>query len=385
MNHPWSLSFRYLMGALVFLGLLGFLYYARDALEPLVIAAFTAYLINPAVTLLMQSTKLTRRTAVNLVYFTSLTLLIATPATLTPIFFEELKDVGQGLMAGLDQITGMVAEPLDFAGTKIDLAQLAAGLMNFRKNFITPMPDMAVQLLENTSRGAIWFLVIIVSVYLFLSEWHGIRKWMLSLAPQHYRREMQELYLRVRAVWMAYLRGQILLMLIVGIVFTIAWTIIGLPGALVLGVIAGLFTLVPDVGPFMAVALAMTVALLQGSRWILLPNIWVMFIVLAVYLVLINIKNFWLRPYIMGRSVNMNEGLILVAILIATILSGILGALLVVPVLASVVIILDYLLKRIAGQVPFTTRIKLVQISPAISQIKATQNKRRPPKKFNRN
>ena len=185
---------------------------------------------------------------------------------------------------------------------------------------------------------------------------------------------------------MAYLRGQILLMLIVGIVFTIAWTIIGLPGALVLGVIAGLFTLVPDVGPFFAAALAMLVALLQGSRWIPLSNTWVMLIVLATYLVLINIKNLWLRPFILGRSVNMNEGLILISILIATILSGILGALLVVPVLASGVIILDYLLKRIAGKAPFPSKNILVQLSSfEESQVKSAQNKRRPPKKFNRN
>ena len=110
-----------------------------------------------------------------------------------------------------------------------------------------------------------------------------------------------------------------------------------------------------------------------------------MVIVLVVYLVLINIKNFWLRPYIMGRSVNMNEGLILVAILLATILSGILGALLVVPVLASGVIILDYLLKRITGKMPFSSKSFLIQVNPNAHQSILTQNKRRPPKKFNRN
>ena len=49
---------------------------------------------------------------------------------------------------------------------------------------------------------------------------------------------MHELYARLREVWMAYLRGQIVLMVVVGIVFTIAWTIMGIPGALVLGVLA---------------------------------------------------------------------------------------------------------------------------------------------------
>jgi predicted PurR-regulated permease PerM len=148
---------------------------------------------------------------------------------------------------------------------------------------------------------------------------------------------------------MAYLRGQLVLMFIVGLVFTAAWIIIGIPGALVLGVIAGLFTLVPDVGPFLAMVLAAGVALLEGSTWIPLSNFWVAGIVILVYLVLINLKNFFLRPYIMGRSVHMNEALIFIAIVIATILKGILGALLVVPVLASVVVIGGYIQRRVSG------------------------------------
>jgi predicted PurR-regulated permease PerM len=196
-------------------------------------------------------------------------------------------------------------------------------------------------------------LVILVSVHLFLSQWPNMRDWLINLAPPAYQPEMQELYNRIRNVWMAYLRGQLVLMLIVGVVFTVAWLILGIPGALVLGVIAGFFTLVPDVGPFLAMVLAAGVALLEGSTWIPLSNFWVTGIVILVYLVLINLKNFFLRPYIMGRSVHMNEALVFIAIMIATILQGILGALLVVPVLASVVVIGGYLQRRVLGLPPF--------------------------------
>jgi len=204
-------------------------------------------------------------------------------------------------------------------------------------------------LIESTSINTLWFLVILVSVHLFMSEWPHMRDWLVDLAPQAYREELRELYRRLRNVWMAYLRGQIVLMLVVGVVFTIAWAIIGIPGALVLGALAGLFTLIPDVGPFLAVALAFGVALLEGSNWIPLSNFWVAGIVAAAYLVLINLKNFFLRPIIMGRSLRMNEALIFIAIMIATILEGIMGALLVVPVLASVAVIIEYLRRRILG------------------------------------
>ena len=95
------------------------------------------------------------------------------------------------------------------------------------------------------------------------------------------------------------------------------------------------------------------VALLEGSTWIPLSNLWVAGIVLLVYLFLINLKNFFLRPYIMGRSVHMNESLVFIAIIIATILKGILGALLIVPLLASVIVIGGYVQRRVLGLPPF--------------------------------
>jgi hypothetical protein len=131
--------------------------------------------------------------------------------------------------------------------------------------------------------------------------------------------------------------------------------------------LAGLFTLVPDVGPFIAVVIAAGVALLEGSRWgplAGLPNLWVAGILVAAYLVLINLKNFFLRPIIMGRSVHMHEGLIFIAILIATILEGILGALLVVPLLASAVIIVGYIQRKILGLPAFEDDGSLQFVAP---------------------
>jgi len=353
MNAQWSRSFRYLMGILLLIGFIGFIFYIREALEAIVIAGFIAYLINPAVVLLSNKTRFKRRTAVNVVYFTTIALLIAIPATITPLFFVELKGVARDLINLSNQAQLLFAKPVDFAGTSFDLRQLGTSLANIRSAFVAPVLSNAFLILESTSRGVVWFLVIIVLVYLFLSEWKSIRNWMVNLAPENSRAEITELYSRIRAVWSAYLRGQLLLMTIVGIVFTIAWSIIGIPGSLVLGVIAGLFTIVPDVGPAIAVALAVGVSLLEGSKWIPLSNGWVTLIVIVVYLVLINFKNLWLRPTIMGRMVNMHEGLIFVAILTATVLSGILGALLVVPVLASGIILISYLLRKILGRPPF--------------------------------
>jgi len=330
-----------------------FIFYAGEAIRNLIIAAFVAYLINPAVDYLSHHTRMTRTAAVNLVYFSALILLVGLPATLAPIFYDEAQIVIQDLLNLTNQLSDTLAQPVRIFGLVFHLEEWAQSLDQVQGAFLTPLPEQALQLLETTSVGILWFLIILVSVHLFLSEWPSMRDKLFSFVVPPYREEVEELYRRVRRIWMAYLRGQIVLMIIVGVVFTITWLIMGIPGALVLGVIAGLFTLVPDVGPFIAVVLAAGVALLEGSTWIPLSNFWVAGILVIVYLVLINLKNFFLRPIIMGRSVHMNEALVLIVILIATILEGVIGALLVVPVLASVILIADYIQRRVLGLHPF--------------------------------
>ena len=242
---------------------------------------------------------------------------------------------------------------MQVGGIIFHLEGWAKSLLGIQDTFLAPLPEEILSLLETTSVGLLWFLVIMVSIYLLLSHWPNVRESMLSFVQHPFRAEVDELYKRVRNIWTAYLRGQIVLMIVVGVVFTIAWLIMGIPGALVLGMVAGLFTLVPDVGPFLAAVLATGVALLEGSTWIPFSNTWVAVMVFSAYLVLISLKNLFLRPIIMGRSVHMNEGIVFVAIIVATILEGILGALLVVPVIASLSVVLGYLRRKVLGLVPF--------------------------------
>jgi len=349
----WSTPFRYVVAVVSFVAVIAFLLYAREAVVNVVIAAFVAYLISPAVVYLSTQTRMKRSSAVNIVYFSSMILLVGVPATLTPIFYDEFKFVIEDLLNLSNQISTVLSKPVHFGNLVFHLEEWAQSISQVQTAVLTPLPKEALKLLETTSVGVLWFLIILVCVYLFLSGWPDMRERLLQSAPSQYRPELEELYSRIRRVWMGYLRGQIVLMIIVGVVFTIAWLILGIPGALVLGVIAGFFTLVPDVGPFLAMVLAAGVALLEGSTWIPLSNFGVAAIVILVYLVLINAKNFFLRPIIMGRSVHMNEGVVFVGIMIATILEGVIGALLVVPVLASVIIIMGYIQRKVLGYPPF--------------------------------
>ena len=365
----WGLSVRYIVLGILLLLFLLVLWSIRSVLEPLIIAAFIAYLIHPAVNFLTNRTRLSRSGAVNLVFIVTIVFIIGTPASLTTIFFDEFSQVITDVLNLFNQFILWLQQPQLVANFPIDLRQLADRLTQFRATFLSSLPNQAIQILGKTSLGAVWVLVVLVTVYYLLAEWPHLRGGVIGAFPEKFAPELKELYQRLRKIWMNYLRGQLLLMLIVGVAFTIAWEIIGIPGALVLGVIGGFLTLIPDVGPFLAAAAAIGVALLEGSNWSWMPasNLVVALIVLATYLILITIKNFWIRPVIMGRSVQMHEALVLVSILLATILWGILGALIIVPVLASLSIIVDYLRRRIFGLAPFPSTEPFVTTEPLIS------------------
>jgi predicted PurR-regulated permease PerM len=351
---PWSPTARYLVFGLSAVLLIGLLWLLHPVIRPLVIAAFIAYMLNPVVNGLTRITRLSRRAVVNLVFAACLVLLVAISATTTTLLLDQFQDTLGDTIDLFNQVISWLVQPHVVLGLLINLSPLASQLTQFRSNFLSQISVNSLKFLERTSLGALWILVVIVGVYFLMANWPDLRRGFIASFPEAYHADLEELYRRLRTIWINYLRGQLLLMLIVGIVFTLAWLAIGIPGALVLGILAGFFTLVPDVGPFIAAAMAVAVALLEGSTlWTALPHFAVALIVAAVYLVLIGVKNFWLRPHIIGRSVNMPVALVFILIVMATILWGILGALLVVPTTASLAIILDYLRRRLLGMDPF--------------------------------
>ena len=373
MNERWSLPTRYFVTAVVVILILLFLYYIRDLLRPLIAAGFIAYLVSPIVGYVSQKTKWSRKLSGNVVYFVTLSMIIGVISFFIPILISQANVIGEAFSMVIDQVEPYLQTPIIWGPFSLNLQSVIPALQTFVTEAGTPVLANALQIVESTSRNVINILLVFVVTYYFMTDWADIREWLLHLAPESSRNDVRRLYGGIRSVWMNYLRGQIVLMFVVGVVFTIIYLVIGLPGAIAIGVLTGLLTLVPDVGPAIGTAVAAIVALLEGSTVLGISNLLFAILVVAIYGVLIAIKNVWLRPYIMGRSVNMHEGLVFVAILGAVIYEGILGALIVVPVIASLAVIGSYVRNRMFGLAPFPEEKTPGQPSddalPAVSRI----------------
>ena len=210
-SQPWSLEARYFTLALIIFFILFVGWQIRELFLPLIVAGLIAYLLYPFVLLLQRQFRLNRKVASNIVYFSSLALMIALPIVLVPILSHQTQEIATDLDATLTQAQQYLSVPVHLGGFSLDLGNIVPQIRATLSTLNYSTPQNTLLLIRNTSRSTLWVLIIIVSAYLFMTEWENIREGMIQIAPNEYRQDMRRLYDQIRQVWMAYLRGQLTL------------------------------------------------------------------------------------------------------------------------------------------------------------------------------
>lgn len=352
MREKWSTPARYTALSVLVAFNLFVIWYARALIQPLIMGGLLAYILMPAVNALKKHFGMRHKLAANLVYFLTLSLILASPALFLPNWIAELRVFSEELLRIYEQVISFVAKPILIGPFTVDMSSYLPEVERSLTGLLGSLPERALHFVESASRNTAWFFMIVVTTYYLLLDWDKVRELIIRQAPQNYRRDARLIFLEIKEIWAAYLRSQLALMGIVGVVFTLVWLAIGLPGSLIIGALAGILTIIPDLGPMIASLIAIAVAYLEGSLFLPLSNFWFAILVLGIYLVLINLKNIWLRPRLMGRSVHLHEGIVFIAIIAAVLLQGIVGAIIVVPVIASLLVIGRYLRAGIYGEEP---------------------------------
>jgi predicted PurR-regulated permease PerM len=180
--------------------------------------------------------------------------------------------------------------------------------------------------------------VFLLAFYWTLEGERAIRS-LLLLMPQRHREGVKDLISEIQFSVGGYMRGIVLLSLIVGGMALTAYLIIGLPYALSLGIIAGIMEAVPIIGPALGAAPAVLVALSTGNTNLIIG-------VLVASAIIQMMENTIFGPRVMNKSVGVNPILTLLAIATFTPMLGIVGALLAVPLAAVFQILMKRLLSR---------------------------------------
>ncbi|MCH7588305.1 MAG: AI-2E family transporter [Chloroflexi bacterium] len=354
----WQPGTRLVGGVLLILFIGWIIYGVRQLALPLLFGLFLAYLLHPLVSAIVRWTKIPRWAAVVVIYVLMLTLLVGSTT--------RLGLAASGQVLGIVEDLGMLANDLPQRLSALSVSSFIVGpwVIDLSGINLDPFIDQISAAIQPILLGAgsllasfagtaasalgILFLVMIIGFYLLL-DFDIIRTTCLNLVPDLYEDDISKLFDETGRVWQAFLRGQLILGLAIGLIVSVTLTILGVRFAIGLGIIAGLLEFVPIFGPLISGLIAGLVALFQSGNWLgLTPGVYVLVVLLA-FIVIQQVENNLLVPRIIGHSLNLNPLIVLLAALAGGILAGVIGLLLAAPIVATLRLWAGYFYRKIVG------------------------------------
>jgi predicted PurR-regulated permease PerM len=310
---------------LVMLGFV-FLWLIRNILFLLFLSILFATGIEPVVRWLRRG-PFTRSTGILAVY----SLIMGAFALLLYLTIPPLVDEANRLIATFtnpDSAKATIAQ-IDNGFMRDITTQIYNGFNDLGQNFKLNANTLSigVSVLEALFSG----ITVFVIAFYWLTERTMLKRFIFSLIPEQKRPNARTLWINVEDKLGAWTRGQLLLMVFIGVLAGVGYMVMGLKYALVLAVFAGLTELIPLVGPYIGGAPAVLIALTQNV---------VLAIVVAVYILVLQlVEGNVLVPRIMKNALGVTPLTVIIGILIGSTLAGIAGALVAVPIAATIQVI----------------------------------------------
>jgi len=322
-------------------------------LMPFIMALIVAYLFYlPCKKLeeLLKKTKVkfinkrARKISIFIVYFIVILLIVGIIKFVVPSVYESVTELANALPGYYNAAKEAINElPEDFIINKSNLGSIIEGL-----NTIKIEDFLNIERITEISKGIIGlattifdvFVTIVVSVYL-LAERTEIVKFAKKLCGAIFNTNAYKLigkYFREsNAIFFRFISSQLLDGIVVGILTSIAMSILGVKYAVLLGFMIGLFNLIPYLGAIIAVVIAIIITLLTGG---VVQAIWMAAVVIILQQIDANIIN----PKITGSSLEISPVLIIFSVTVVGAYFGIIGMFLAVPIVTIIKLLInDYI------------------------------------------
>jgi predicted PurR-regulated permease PerM len=319
------------------------LVYVNPVVPPLLLAVVVVYLLNPVVSAL-ERRGVPRAAGAGVVYVLFLCLVALAVNLLVPVVTRQVAQVvdhfpayvadGQALVRRVAARFG--AEP----NFRLDADQvrnwLAAGdNRQAVTRYLTGLRSFTTSLLSTL----VIFVIGPIMAFYLLVDLPRLQRGAMVLIPPGRRDEVKALMDRISQAVGGFFRGQLLVALFVGVASSIGLWAVGLPFWLLVGIVAGVFNLVPLVGPFIAGGLAVIIALIGGEP---LTALWSALVLLAVQ----QVDNHLISPNVMSRTVQLHPVVVMLALLVGASFAGLFGMLVIVPLVAVAKIVFLHLWAR---------------------------------------
>ena len=364
----WTPQRRNRLGLIAALALvlLILLWAARGALFPYLFALALAYLMLPAVNRLdrtlarrLRRARVSRPIAIVLVYLLTIGLVAAFIAVVVPVVSQQFRVLWAQRDDLLVRGQQLVAQGLTWYQETIppDIqAQIADALRRAAGTITTALQSGVVRtfsVLTSTVSFIIGMAVVPFWLFYLLNDSVRAQHALLGIIPGRFRADFVNLLRITDGIFGAYLRGQLLLCVFIGVMATVGLMALGVPYAALLGLLAGMFEILPFIGPILGLVPAVIVAAIQSP----LLGLWTLLLFVAIQ----QIENLFLVPRISGQAVQLHPAVIMVVLVIGNEAAGLWGMILAVPLAAILRDVFKYLYLRFQDE-PVAPREALARL-----------------------
>jgi len=313
-----------ILKALAIILALVFAYIISDILALVFIAIILTSALNPTVDYL-ESRRVPRALAVLTILGVSISLIYLLINTLIPPLISQT----QTLINSIPQLLTNVAMQLNLSeNTQTQLQNLGnGGIEDSLIGALNENSDSILRIGTGIFDSLVKIITVIVLTYYLLVEHGSIQQFFGNFFEGKSRDKFITIWGRVEHKLGVWLRGQFTVMFIIGLASYIGLSILGLPFALPLAIIAGLLEIIPIIGPAISVIPAVLIAASTLSPITIIS-------VLVLYFIIQQVENIYVVPKVMNQAVGLNPVLIILAVMVGSRLGGPLGALLSVPISA---------------------------------------------------
>ncbi len=324
-------------GVAIVVGLIQLGIAAGSILLLLFVAILLASALTPAIGWIRGHVGLGRGATILLVYITFFLAVLVLAFIVVPAAIRQGEDLLEALPPFFAEVRAWTAElqPPALARSVTALVDSVAGILRPPP---PPDPDTVVEVGAAVAEGAVFLATLLTVVFFWLVEHAQLQRYALAFVPAERRAGVRSAWNEIESRLGMWVRGQLILMGAIGVTTGIAYALLGLPGALLLAVIAAIAEAIPIVGPLLGAIPAVLVAATVSPELAL--------VVAGVYLVIQVVEGSVLVPIVMRNTVGISPLLVLVSLLIGGTVGGPVGALLAVPVAASLEIVLSRLQAR---------------------------------------
>lgn len=350
----WSSTTKIIVTALLVLLAVVLLIAFRAMIRPTIIAFLLTFVLYQPVNQIQRRTGWSRAASVISVYILLVILLTAAPVFFLPRLASSLNS----LVVLLDTLVAdlQTADPgplLALGAFELSPNSLLQQIGAVLQDVMSPVAAGALGFALTLTTSVLTIIYVLVLGFWLLKDMSQVERAVLNVVPLDYREDIRRLGNELASIWHAFLRGQLVLGLVVGIMTWVVMSLLGLPNAAGLALLAGVMEFLPTVGPGISGAIGTLVALFQGSTWMPVNNFVFAFIVMIFYIIITQIESVYLIPRLVGRRVHLHPAVTFAGIISAAVAFGVLGVLLITPTIASVRTILVYVLRKLRDQEPF--------------------------------